>query len=60
MNCRVKPYEGQEPYLFLSYCHKDATQVYPLLETMTRAGYRFWYDDGNHPGDEWPENIAQH
>ena len=60
MVSRAIPYEGNEPYIFLSYCHKDAEQVYPLLEQMVRDGYRIWYDDGNHPGDDWLENIAKH
>lgn len=60
MFCRVVPYEGKEPYIFLSYCHKDAERVYPIMEQMAQHGYRIWYDDGNHPGDDWLENIAQH
>ena len=60
MLCRAIPYEGQEPYIFLSYCHKDAAVVYPIMEQMVRDGFRVWYDDGNHPGDDWLENIAQH
>lgn len=60
MICRAIPYEGNEPYVFLSYCHKDRDFVYPLLEQMVRDGYRVWYDDGNHAGDDWLENIANH
>lgn len=60
MKCRVIPYEGNEPYIFFSYSHKDAQRVYPLLEQIDSDGYRVWYDDGNHPGDDWPENIAEH
>ena len=60
MLCRAIPYEGDEPYIFLSYCHKDADKVYPLLEQMVCDGCRIWYDDGNHPGDDWVENIASH
>lgn len=60
MLCKAIPYEGQEPYIFFSYSHKDAQRVYPLLEQMVRDGCRIWYDDGNHPGDQWPENIARH
>lgn len=26
---------------------------------MVYDGYRIWYDDGLHPGDEWPERIAR-
>lgn len=60
MICRAIPYEGKEPYIFLSYCHKDAETVYPLLEQMVSDGCRIWYDDGNHAGDDWLENIANH
>ena len=60
MLSRAIPYEGNEPYIFLSYSHKDAPRVYPLLEQMVRDGYRIWYDDGNHPGDDWLDNIAGH
>lgn len=60
MICKAVPYEGKEPYIFFSYSHQDAARVYPLLEQMARDGYRIWYDDGNHPGDNWPENIARH
>ena len=60
MQCRVMPYEGSEPYIFFSYCHKNASQVYPIIETMAQTGFRIWYDDGIHPGDDWLEVIADH
>lgn len=60
MLCAAIPYEGNEPYIFLSYCHKDANLVYPLLERMAMDGCRIWYDDGIHPGDDWSENVARH
>ena len=40
MFCRVVPYEGNEPYIFLSYCHKDQAKVYPIFEQMAFDGYR--------------------
>lgn len=60
MICQAIPYEGSEPYMFISYCHKDQEIVYPLLEWMVQKGYRLWYDNGNHGGDNWVENIANH
>lgn len=60
MRCRAIPYEGKEPFLFLSYCHADEKTVYPIFEQMAAAGYRFWYDEGNNAGDNWADNIAQH
>lgn len=38
--CNVKPYEGPESYIFVSYCHKDRHLVFPLVERMARDGYR--------------------
>ncbi len=58
--CAFTPYEGNKPYIFISYAHKDAQRVIPVLEELDRRGYRIWYDDGIAPGSEWPENIAQH
>lgn len=60
MQCRAIPYEGNEPFVFFSYSHKDADRAYPILEQMVRDGFRVWYDDGNHAGDDWLENIGQH
>jgi len=60
MNCKAVPYEGEDKYIFVSYCHKDAALVYPVIEQLYQEGYRIWYDDGIHPGSEWPEVIAEH
>lgn len=57
---RITPYEGQEPFIFISYAHKDSDRVLPVIEALNRRSYRVWYDDGIAPGSEWPENIAQH
>ena len=57
MICRAIPFEGKEPYVFLSYCHADKARLYPLFEQIAGAGFRVWYDDGNHAGDDWLENI---
>ena len=58
--CSVRPYEGNEEYIFVSYCHKDKAIVFPMIERMVRDGYRVWYDEGIDPGSEWPEIIASH
>ena len=55
-----KPYEGQDPFIFISYAHKNSDRVIPILEKLHEAGYRVWYDDGIAPGSEWPEYIAEH
>ena len=59
MRCYVKPYEGNQNFIFFSYCHDDAAEVYPIIERLAIEGFRVWYDDGIHPGEDWPEVIAQ-
>ena len=54
------PYKGTEPYIFISYAHKDSDRVWPIIEQMQRDGYRVWYDEGIDPGTEWDEFIAEH
>ena len=51
-------YKGNEPYIFVSYAHKDASLVYPELVTLKNLGYNVWYDEGIDPGGMWPEEIA--
>lgn len=58
--CNAAPYEGNEKYIFASYCHKDRDIVYPIIEHMAKDGYRIWYDEGINPGTDWPEIIAEH
>jgi hypothetical protein len=51
-------YNGNEPYLFVSYSHKDSSLVYPELARLHWLGFRIWYDEGIDPGNEWPEDVA--
>ncbi len=57
---KVKPYEGDKPYIFISYAHKNKKDVFPIIERLTSNGYRVWYDEGIELGSEWDENIALH
>lgn len=56
----VAIYEGKEPYIFVSYAHKDAARVIPAMEGLAAQGFRIWYDAGIEAGTEWPEYIAEH
>ncbi|MCR5161219.1 MAG: TIR domain-containing protein [Lachnospiraceae bacterium] len=53
-------YNGIEPYIFVSYSHKNCDRVWPIIERLEKDGYRVWYDDGISPGTEWDVNIADH
>ncbi len=55
-----EPYEGGEPYIFISYAHKDAEVAGPLLERLYNRGYRIWYDEGIRSGHEWGDDVAKH
>lgn len=56
----MKCYEGNLPYIFISYAHKDKETVYPLISELMNRGYRIWLDEGIRLSDEWPEAIAAH
>ncbi len=51
-------YEGEDPYLFVSYSHQDAHLVYPEMSQLRATGYNIWYDEGVAASNEWPEEIA--
>lgn len=59
-NTNIIPYDGEAPYIFVSYCHRNADCVMRILAYLTKCGCRVWYDSGINPGDEWPEVIAEH
>lgn len=53
-------YEGNEPYIFVSYSHKDKDEVLRYVEALEKSGFRVWFDGGVEVGSEWPEYIANH
>jgi hypothetical protein len=53
------PYTGNQPYIFVSYAHKDAARVMPLIEGLQRRGMRVWYDNGINPGKDWAEELSR-
>lgn len=54
------PYEGDQPYIFISYSHIDRPEVIKIIRLLQGKRYRVWYDEGIDPGTEWDENIAEH
>lgn len=53
-------YKGEQPYIFISYAHKDNDTVLPIIARLQRDGYRVWYDEGIAPGSNWDEFISRH
>lgn len=56
----ISSYEGEKPYIFISYAHANAPAVMEVLRELGERGFRLWYDEGIEVGSEWPEYIAQH
>ena len=54
------PYKGIDPYIFISYSHKNMVDALQIISHLQNEGYRIWYDEGIDPGTEWDENIASH
>ncbi len=50
----------EPPYIFISYNHKDAAEVLPLISRLQQDGYSVWYDRGIETGKEWAKVIADH
>lgn len=57
--CELRAYDGSAPYIFVSYAHKDAGAVLPVLEYLMRRGYNVWYDEGITPGADWDDFLAR-
>ena len=57
---QYKTYNGNSPYLFVSYAHRDSERVLPFIEELDRNNYRLWYDAGINVGANWPEVVASH
>ena len=53
-------YTGDEPYLFVSYAHKDDERVYAILRALRDRRVRIWYDEGIEVGANWPQTVAEH
>lgn len=46
-------YDGDEPYIFVSYSHADITKVREILRRIDREKFRFWYDDTMEIGEDF-------
>lgn len=57
---KVFPYNGREPFIFVSYSHKDTRFALDFIAYLQAAGFRVWFDEGINPGTEWDEYIAKH
>ena len=54
-----KAYEGDEPFVFVSYAHTDKLQVYPIIDYLNKKGIHVWYDEGIPISENWKRSIVE-
>lgn len=58
-NPSFEPYEGEKPYIFVSYSHEDK-EVINDLKMLNRQGFRIWYDKAIEIDTQWSKSIDDH
>ena len=53
-----EPYEGDDPFLFVTYSHRDTKSVYNEIRWLHEAGFNVWFDQGIEPGSRWRAELA--
>ncbi len=56
---KFEAYTGKEAYLFVSYSHRDAAQVYPVLDILYDNKYRLWYDESCETGNDFRDELKE-
>ena len=57
MQTKFEAYTGKEPYLFISYSHRDTAKVYPILDLLYDRKYRIWYDESCENGNDFRDEL---
>lgn len=52
-----KAFIGKEPFIFISYSHRDCKQVIADLVQLKHCGVRLWYDSSIVYGEPWDEKA---
>lgn len=60
VNAPFEAYEGDEPYIFISYKHADWKIVYPVIKKLHDKGFNIWYDASLEKGKYYDIQIADH
>ena len=53
MSAFFQPYEGNKPFLFISYAHRESEETVSTVRILHEKGYRIWYDEGIPAGSDW-------
>jgi len=52
-------YEGEEPYIFVSYSHADMPAVQTILKRLEKEKFRLWYDDTMEIGEDFRRELQE-
>lgn len=58
METLLPAYQGDEPFLFVSYAHVDEEAIQRELTWLQARGFRLWYDEGIQMGTVWRQALA--
>ena len=50
-------YQGNKPYIFLSYAHKDKELAHSVIKYLQEHNNYVWFDEGIHSGTQWEDVI---
>ena len=59
LQTKFEAYTGKEPYLFVSYSHRDTAKVYPILDALYDRKYRLWYDESCETGNDFRDELRE-
>ena len=54
---KFEAYNGTEPFLFISYSHRDTEKVYETLDMLHDRKYRIWYDESCETGNDFRQEL---
>ena len=57
LQTKFDAYTGKEPFLFISYSHRDTEQVYPILDELHDRKFRIWYDESCETGNDFRAEL---
>lgn len=52
--------DEEQPFVFISYSHKDREVVLSIIKSLYESGWKIWYDEGLTIGDRYDETIKAH
>jgi len=58
-NPPFKAYDGNEPFIFVSYTHADRIHVFPVIDYLHKGGVNIWYDEGIPISESWRKIIVE-